>query len=71
MKNTEISYLSIRVGINRLDDPEIDKKTYEIESVYIHPEYLNISFPGDIAVLKTRRPIKFIRNLVEPGNFIN
>lgn len=45
-KNMDASKLTIRVGLNRLDDPNIASKTYSVERIFIHPEYINISYPG-------------------------
>lgn len=67
LENKQAFELTVRVGINRLDDPNITKKTFLVEKIYSNPKYVNVTLPGDLSILKLKTPISFVKNLVEPG----
>ena len=46
------SNLKIRLKINQLNDNKINEKTYFIDKIYLHSKYFNLSYPGDLAILK-------------------
>lgn len=70
MSRARPSQLTVRVGLHRLNDPNIDSKTYSVRKISVHSRYFepgrSTSGPGDIALLELNEPIPFSTN-VQPA----
>lgn len=66
----QANQLTVRVGLHRLNDPNIRAKTYAVRKITVHSRYYEsnraISDPGDIALLELDGSIPFSRN-VQPA----
>ncbi|CAL4117661.1 unnamed protein product, partial [Meganyctiphanes norvegica] len=62
--NNNKGLISINMGKEDLDEnPFPGPNTYEVEDVYVHPAYENRHGYNDIAILKTKRKVKFSQKI--------